>query len=521
MQNSIKIFDTTLRDGEQSPGFSMTVEQKIQMARQLEHLGVDIIEAGFPISSQGDFEAVREISKQIKRSSVAGLCRTIHKDIDKAWEALQYARKPRIHTFIATSDIHLKHKLGKTREQVIEMAVEAVKYAKSLCEDVEFSAEDAVRSDLEFLYVIFKNVIEAGATVINIPDTVGYSIPDEFGSIIQRIKDNVPNISEVDISVHCHNDLGLAVANSISAVLQGANQVECTINGIGERAGNASLEEIVMALRIRKDFLGYDTNIHTQDIYKTSQLLCHITGIDVQRNKAIVGKNAFAHEAGIHQHGVIKNAMTYEIMTPESVGILKSNLVLGKHSGRHALKQRYKELGFELSKEQLNKIYNSFTDIADRKKSVYDADLIAILQNNLLDIPEFYTLEDLHVLSGNNVTPTATIKLKKGDEIIEDSATGDGPVDAVYRAIDRITSMNGELISYSIKSVTRGKDALGEVFIQVEFNGVTYGSSAASTDVVEASAKAYLSALNIAHYTKMNSNPEFKKLRKNGIRIKT
>ncbi len=504
MQNSIKIFDTTLRDGEQAPGFSMTVEQKVQMARQLENLGVDVIEAGFPISSQGDFEAVKQIAETIKNCSIAGLCRTKREDIDRAWESLRPARNPRIHTFIATSDIHLKHKLGKTREQVLEMAVEAVKYARSLCEDVEFSAEDAVRSEVEFLYEIFEKVIEAGATVINIPDTVGYSLPDEFGALVEKVKDNVPNIDQVDISVHCHNDLGLAVANSIAALRKGAKQVECTINGIGERAGNASLEEIVMALRTRKDILGYDTNIHTQDIYRTSQLLCHLTGMEVQRNKAIVGANAFAHEAGIHQHGVIKNAMTYEIMTPESVGIPKSNLVLGKHSGRHALEKRYKELGFELSKDQLNKIYRIFTDVADRKRVVYDADLMALLQSNLSDVPEFYTLEDLHVLSGNNLTPTATVTLRKGDNIIKDSATGDGPVDAVYRAIERITSMSGELNSYSIKSVTRGKDALGEVFIQVDFEGVTYGSTAASTDVVEASAKAYLSALNIAYYAKIN-----------------
>ena len=496
MEDRVIVFDTTLRDGEQSPGCSMNVDQKMQMAKQLERLGVDVIEAGFPIASEGDFESVRRIAKEIKGCSIAGLARTTVKDIDRAWEALKYAKKPRIHTFVATSDIHMKHKLKKSREEVMEMAVNCVRHAKSLTPDVEFSAEDAVRSDLNFLCQVIEAVIDAGAVVVNIPDTVGYSIPDEFGKMIKSIRERVSNIKKTVVSVHCHNDLGLSVANSIAAVQNGARQVECTINGIGERAGNASLEEIVMAIRTRKDLLPLKINIHTSEIYRSSQLLSNITGMYVQRNKAIVGANAFAHEAGIHQDGMLKHAQTYEIMTPESVGYPQSLLVLGKHSGRHALEKRYAELGYKLSKEELNKAYELFTGLADKKKEVYDADLIAIIQDEITTISETYVFEGIQIFSGSRLTPTATVRIRKGKKIIEDSSIGDGPVDAACRAIDRITKVKAKLVDYSIKGVTKGKDAMGEVLVQVEYENTSYVGRAASTDVVEASAKAYLNAVN-------------------------
>ncbi|MBN1552881.1 2-isopropylmalate synthase [bacterium] len=496
MEDRVIIFDTTLRDGEQSPGCSMNVDQKIQMAKQLERLGVDVIEAGFPIASEGDFESVKRIARTMKKCSVAGLSRTTKKDIDCAWDALKYAKKPRIHTFVATSDIHMKHKLRKTRSEVLEMAVECVRYAKSLTKDVEFSAEDAVRSDLDFLCKVIEAVIDAGAVVVNIPDTVGYSIPEEFGSMILSIKKNVSNIDRAVISVHCHNDLGLGVANSIAAIQNGARQVECTVNGIGERAGNASLEEIVMTIHTRKDLIPLKTNVNTKELYRSSQLLSNLTGMYVQRNKAIVGANAFAHEAGIHQDGMLKHAQTYEIMTPQSVGFPQSMLVLGKHSGRHALAKRYAELGYKLSKEELNTVYNIFTRLADKKKDIYDADLIAIVQDEVSHIAETFIFEGIQVLSGSKLTPTATVRLRKGDKCIEESSIGDGPVDATCRAIDKITKVKARLTSYSIKGVTTGKDAMGEVIVQVEFNKTNFIGRAASTDVVEASAKAYLNAVN-------------------------
>lgn len=378
MEDRVHIFDTTLRDGEQSPGYSMNLEEKLQLAKQLEKMRVDVIEGGFPIASEGDFVAVREVAKQVKTSTVAGLCRTRKPDIDRAYEALKHAENPRIHTFIATSDIHLKYKLQMSRDEVIESAVEAVKHARSLVNEVEFSAEDSSRSEREFLFEVIEAVIKAGAKVINIPDTVGYAVPWEYGDLIKQIRENVPNIDEAILSVHCHNDLGVAVANSLAAVMNGAQQVECTINGIGERAGNASMEEIVMALKTRKNFFDIDTQIVTEEIYPTSQLLAQITGNGVQPNKAIVGANAFAHEAGIHQHGVLKNPMTYEIMTPQSVGLEHNKIVLGKHSGRYALKVRLEELGVELDKEKLNEVYKRFTDLADQKKKITDEDLLAI-----------------------------------------------------------------------------------------------------------------------------------------------
>ena len=498
MSQKIFVFDTTLRDGEQSPGCSMNFEEKIRMARQLERLQVDVIEAGFPIASDGDFESVREIAKQVKGCSVAALSRATIADIDRAWEALKPASKPRIHTFIATSDIHLKYKLRKTREQVLDDAVKAVRRAKSYCEEVEFSCEDGSRSDIGYLCQILEAVIAEGATVVNIPDTVGYSIPDEYGKIIRTLIERVPNISKTTVSVHCHDDLGLAVANSLAGIANGARQVECTINGIGERAGNASLEEIAMAIKTRHEKLGFETNVNPEEIYKTSRLLTTLTGMHVQRNKAVVGENAFAHEAGIHQDGVLKNPLTYEIMTPQSIGIKHSTLVLGKHSGRHALKQRYSELGYELSTEELDAAYKLFTKIADEKKEVFDDDLIAILEDEVSSMSSLYTLENLQVTSGLNVVPTAMVGLKRNDEILQDSATGDGPVDAAYRAIERITGISGQLLDYSIKSVSWGHDAIGEVFVKIAIDGYVFNGRSASTDVITGSVKAYLNAINHA-----------------------
>ncbi len=508
MKDKIYIFDTTLRDGEQSPGCSMNKEEKLKMARQLEALNVDVIEAGFPIASDGDFEAVREIAKTVKGCAIAGLSRATTADIDRAFEALQYAAKPRIHTFIATSDIHLKHKLKKTREQVLEQSVNAVTYAKKLTDDVEFSCEDASRSDIDYLCQIIEAVIKAGATVVNLPDTVGYSIPIEYGAMIRTIREKVKNIDKAILSVHCHNDLGLAVSNSVAAVLNGARQVECTVNGIGERAGNASLEEFVMALRTRPDVLPFQCDVKTEEIYKSSRLLSTLTGMMVQRNKAIVGSNAFSHEAGIHQDGIIKSRMTYEIMTPESVGIKHSTLVLGKHSGRHALKKRFEELGYSLTPEELNNVYAEFTRLADKKKEILDEDLMAILNNKFENDESSYILSSLQVMTGTGVKSTAVLELTDGRDTYVDSATGDGPVDAAYNAIERITKMNGQLADYTIKSVTWGGDAVGEVFVKVIFNDVVFTGHAASTDIVTGSVEAYLQALNRAMSAKSAKSSE-------------
>ncbi len=498
MNDRIIVFDTTLRDGEQSPGCSMNVEEKIRMARQLERLNVDVIEAGFPVASSGDFEAVRMIAGTIERSSVAGLSRAMAGDIDRTWEAIRSAKKPRIHTFIATSDIHLAHKLRKTRDQVLKDAVLAVEYARSLCVDVEFSCEDASRSDIGFLCEIAQAVIAAGATVLNLPDTVGYAIPAEYGAMFRTIRERVGNIREAVLSAHCHNDLGMAVANSLAAIENGARQVECTVNGIGERAGNAALEEIVLAIKVRAERLGVMTGVDAQEIYRSSRLLSSLTGMQVQRNKAIVGENAFSHEAGIHQDGMLKSAITYEIMTPQSVGIKHSTLVLGKHSGRHALRQRYAELGFELSDVELERAYAGFTAIADKKKEIFDEELIAILDEGVRGSEQDYHLVELHVSTGTSVRPTATVELQTGEERIVDSATGDGPVDAMYRAIERLTGIVGKLTEYSLKSVSIGHDTVGEVFVRVEFDGVQYNGRAVSTDVITGSARAYLEAMNRA-----------------------
>jgi 2-isopropylmalate synthase len=497
MSEKVFIFDTTLRDGEQSPGASMNIEEKMQMARQLARLNIDIIEAGFPIASEGDFLAVKEIAQEIKGPIIAGLARTTKQDIDRAWEALKPAERFRIHTFIATSDIHVKYKLRKTREEVLEDAVSAVKRARNYTNDVEFSPEDAGRSKIDFLCKVIEEVIKVGATTINIPDTVGYTIPWEFGELIGQIRSRVPNIDKAVLSVHCHNDLGLAVANSLSAIKNGARQVECTINGIGERAGNASLEEIVMALKTRKDlFNQVHTNIKTEEIYRASRLLTQLTGLVVQRNKAIVGENAFAHEAGIHQDGVLKEKQTYEIMTPESIGRSSNDLVLGKHSGRHAFRNRLEELGYKLTEEQLNEAFKRFKDLADKKKEIYDEDLQVIAGELSLSMPEAYTLEYLVIIGGTGIVPTATVKIRRGDQIVQQSGCGDGPVEAAYRAIDTITGIPGRLKEYSIRAVTKGKDAIGEALIVADFDGQLISGRGSSTDIVEASAKAYLNAVN-------------------------
>ncbi len=501
MAERILIFDTTLRDGEQSPGASLNIQEKLEIAKQLAKLGVDIIEAGFPISSPGDFEAVKLIAKEVKGPIIAGLARATREDIKRVWDAVKYSKSPRIHVFLATSKIHMKYKLKKAKEEILRLAVEGVKYAKKFTDDVEFSPEDASRTEPKFLHQVIEAVINAGATTVNIPDTVGYATPVEFGKLIRGIREEVPNIGQVVISVHCHNDLGLAVANSLTAILNGATQVECTINGIGERAGNASLEEIVMAMRTRKDTFNKVTGIKTKEIYKTSRLVSNLTGIPVQPNKAIVGANAFAHEAGIHQHGVLAKRITYEIMTPQSVGIAETRLVLGKHSGRHAFRKRLEELGYtELSNEDLNKAFVRFKNLADKKKEVFDEDLEAIIEDEVRMIPDTFILEDMEIRSGTKVTPEARIRIKTKGKVIEERATGDGPVDACYKAIDKITKIKCKLIDYALRGVTGGKEALGEVIVKVESRGETITGHGASTDIIEASAKAYINALNRTVY---------------------
>ena len=502
MPDKIRIFDTTLRDGEQSPGCSMNLEEKMKMARQLERLNVDIIEAGFPIASEGDFLAVQAISRQIRKPIMAALARAHRLDIERAWEAIKDAERPCIHTFIATSDIHMKHKLRMTREKVMKRVVESVKLARDLCEDVEFSAEDATRSDLDFLAEVFETAIQQGARVINIPDTVGYSVPSEFGPFVKKLLARIPSRDKAIFSCHCHDDLGLAVANSLAGVENGCRQVECTVNGIGERAGNASMEEIVMALKTRRGVLPYYTDIVSEEIHPASRLLSNLTGMLVQANKAIVGKNAFAHEAGIHQDGMLKNSLTYEIMTPQSVGIRGSILVMGKHSGRHALRKKYEELGYEISSAELERAYFFFTKLADQKKEIYDEDLVTIIQDGIKIIPDTFRLKFIQSTGGNQELSSAVVELEKGEESLVETAYGDGPVDACYKAFDQITGMKGQLLDYSITAVTRGKDALGEVFLHVRFNGKTYTGKAASVDIIDASARAYLNAVNKAIHEK-------------------
>lgn len=507
----IIIFDTTLRDGEQSPGAALNVDQKLTIARQLSRLGVDVIEAGFPYSSPGDFEAVQKIATAVGTEggpTICGLARASQKDIAAAAEALKPAAHFRIHTFLATSDIHLEYKLRKTRAEVLAIVPEMVAYAKTFTEDVEFSPEDAARSDPEFLYQVLEAAIAAGATTVNIPDTVGYTTPAEFGGLIRGIKQNVPNIDRAIISVHGHNDLGLAVANFLEAVKNGARQLECTINGIGERAGNAALEELVMALHVRRQyfnpFLGRPvdslaplTKIDTQQIYKTSRLVSSLTGMSVQPNKAIVGANAFAHESGIHQDGVLKNKLTYEIMDAQSIGLTENQIVLGKLSGRHAFQTRLRELGFELSDTELNNAFLKFKAFADKKKEITDWDLESIVKDEIQQPPELFRLELVQVSSGNQARPTATVTLRTPDgEELTDAAIGTGPVDAVYRAINRVVNVPNELIEFSVQSVTAGIDALGEVTIRLRHENRIFSGHAANTDIIVASADAYVNALN-------------------------
>ncbi|WAL62690.1 2-isopropylmalate synthase [Thermocoleostomius sinensis] len=507
----IIIFDTTLRDGEQSPGATLNVEEKLSIARQLARLGVDVIEAGFPFASPGDFEAVQKIAQQVgveHGPTICGLARATRQDIETAAKALAPAAKPRIHTFIATSDIHLEYKLKKTRQEVLDIAPEMVAYAKSFVEDVEFSPEDAGRSDPEFLYQVLERAIAAGATTINIPDTVGYTTPSEFGALIRGIKDNVPNIDQAIISVHGHNDLGLAVANFLEAVKNGARQLECTINGIGERAGNAALEELVMALHVRRQyfnpFLGRPpeseaplTNIDTRQLYKTSRLVSNLTGMLVQPNKAIVGANAFAHESGIHQDGVLKHKLTYEIMDAQSIGLNDNQIVLGKHSGRNAFRTRLKELGFELSDQELNRAFLRFKELADKKKEITDWDLEAIANDEVQQVPELFRLEHVQVSCGDHARATATVTLHTptGEELT-DAAIGTGPVDAVYKAINRVVDIPNQLIEFSVQSVTAGIDAIGEVTIRLKHDDRIFSGHGAHTDIIVASAQAYMNALN-------------------------
>ncbi|BCD62701.1 2-isopropylmalate synthase [Nitratiruptor sp. YY08-26] len=497
MKEQVKIFDTTLRDGEQSPGASMNTEEKIQIAKQLEKLGVDIIEAGFAAASPGDFEAIRKISEVVSKSTVCSLARALEKDIKAAGEAIAPAKFKRIHTFIATSPIHMKYKLRMEPEEVIKKAVEAVKYAKTFVDDVEFSCEDAGRSEMAFLKEIIAAVIEAGAKTINIPDTVGYRFPHEMGEMIKELKDFIGE--RAIISVHCHNDLGLAVANSLYSVLNGARQVECTINGLGERAGNAALEEIVMAIKTRKDiFDGIDTNINTKEIYPTSRLVAAITGIEPQPNKAIVGKNAFAHESGIHQDGVLKHQETYEIMRAEDIGLDRNAIVLGKHSGRHAFKKRIEDLGFTLSEEEINKAFERFKVLADKKKEITDDDIRMLITNEIASAPEVYKLKKLQISDCSEGVPSAAVTIEFDGKEITDAGIGDGTIDAIFKTIDRISGYKGTLNDYQVAAVSKGKDALAKVVVKVVFDEkkpavIGHGLS---IDTMIASAKAYVSALN-------------------------
>lgn len=499
MSRRIYIFDTTLRDGEQSPGCSMNLQEKLQVARQLERLKVDVIEAGFAVSSPGDFQSVKSIAESVKNSTVASLSRALPQDIDKSWEAVKNAVSPRIHVFLATSPIHMQYKLRMSPEEVLERAKKMVAYAKQYCSDIEFSAEDATRSQPEFLYRVFEAVIDAGATVINVPDTVGYTTPDEFYELIKNIRENVSNSDKAKIAVHCHNDLGLAVANTLAAARAGATQLECTINGIGERAGNAALEEIVMAIKTRPQQFDLDVQIDTTQILRTSKLISSITGSPVQRNKAIVGSNAFAHESGIHQHGVLAEKSTYEIMTPESIGLSKNNMVLGKHSGRHAFEDRLVELGYNLTKKELDETFIRFKALADKKKVVQDADLEVLLQHKSVEIPEMYKLDRFVINTGNTITATASVRLIKQSEeemLIEEVSTGDGPIDAAFKAVEKAVGANFTLEDYTIRSVTEGLDALGEAYVKIRSGARVYTGKGVSTDVFEASVLSYVNAIN-------------------------
>ncbi len=502
MSNRVIIFDTTLRDGEQSPGASMNTAEKLRLATQLEKMGVDVLEAGFPAASEGDLEAVSRIAGKLEKTEVAALARTSREDIDRAWQALGHAAKPRIHTFIATSDLHLEYKLKMTREQVIEAAVQAITYARTLTDNVEFSAEDGSRSDRDFLCRVFEAAIEAGATTVNLPDTVGYAVPEEFADLVSYVIAHTPNIHRAIVSVHCHNDLGLATANTIAAVKAGARQAEVTINGIGERAGNTSLEEVVMALHTRKNFLALSTGIRTEHIHPISRLVSMITGIMVQPNKAIVGANAFAHEAGIHQDGVLKNPMTYEIMRPETIGLSANRLVLGKHSGRHALRTHLKQMGYDFSDEELNLVFEKFKELADKKKQIMDEDLEVIVTEGLLRTADVFKLEYLHITAGTTVLPMASVKLEVNGRSVQGAGYGNGPIDAAFNTIAKLAGTQSELLRFSISALTGGTDAQGEVTVRLRENGLVALGKGADPDIITASAKAYVNGLNRMEYLK-------------------
>jgi 2-isopropylmalate synthase len=494
---TIRIFDTTLRDGEQSPGASMNLAEKMEIAQALVDLKVDIIEAGFPIASPGDFEAVREIAGNIRGATICGLARCNDADIDRAWEALKHAPSPRIHVFLATSAIHREFKLKMDKDEIIRRAIAGVERAVRYCDDVEFSPEDAARTELDFLCQVVEAAIKAGATTVNIPDTVGYATPAHFGNVIKNLRERVPNIDRAVISVHCHNDLGLAVANSLAGIENGGGQIECTINGIGERAGNCSLEEVVMALRTRQDYFKADTRIETRRLVPTSRLVSNITGLQVQRNKAVVGRNAFAHEAGIHQDGMLKEPRTYEIMRPEDVGFAKTDLILGKHSGRAALADRAKALGYHLTAEQLQTVFEQFKSLADKKKDIYDGDIAALCEQQYLDGASQWSIASYVIHCGSGEKPTVSLTLKKGDrEVAERMTCGDGPVDAIFLALEKITGITVVCRDFRVQAVTVGKDAQAEVNVEVEHNGQIYRGRGVSTDSVEASGKAFLNAIN-------------------------
>ena len=504
MEDKVIIFDTTLRDGEQSPGASMNIAEKLRLATQLERLGVDVMEAGFPASSPGDFESVQSIARKIRNVQVAALARTSKEDIVRAWEAVREAANPRIHTFIATSDIHLKHKLNMDREQVIREAVEAVRYAKGFTDNVEFSTEDGTRSDRDYLCRIFEAVIEAGATTVNLPDTVGYAVPEEYAQLITYVREHTPNIHKAVMSVHCHNDLGLATANTLAGIGAGARQAEVTMNGIGERAGNTSLEEIVMALYTRRDLIKLTTSITANLIHPTSRLTSLITGIVVQPNKAVVGANAFAHEAGIHQDGVLKNPMTYEIMAPETVGLSSNRLVLGKHSGRHAFRTKLAQMGYELSDEGLNHLFQKFKELADKRKEIHEEDIEALVAEEILRVPDVYELAYLNVVSGTVAVPTATVKLKVRGKETQNAGFGVGPIDAAFNTIAKMTGSNSKLMRFSVNAITGGMDAQGEVTVRLQDNGLVALGKGADPDIITASAKAYVNGLNRLEYMKKN-----------------
>ena len=505
MSDRVYIFDTTLRDGEQSPGATMNLDEKMQIALLLEEMQVDIIEAGFPIASNGDFEAVSEISKNIKNSTIAGLSRAKITDIDRAWEAVKHAKSPRIHTFIATSPIHMKYKLMKTEEEVLDSIKHTVSHARNLCDNIEWSCEDGGRSNLEFLYKCIELAIDSGATTINIPDTVGFTLPSEFGSIFKAVRNNVPNIDKAILSTHTHNDLGLAVANSVAAIQEGARQVECTINGLGERAGNAALEEVVMTLKVKKDLMPFHTNVKSEYITKASRLVSSITGFTVQPNKAIVGANAFAHEAGIHQDGMLKNAETYEIMTPESVGLNKSSLVLGKHSGKHAFSEKLKELGYDFGDNALMEVFGRFKDLADKKKEIFEEDLIALAGERTLTYDEHIKFVSLEVNAGSLSKHQAKLTLIMDDKKQSNSSDGNGPVDATFNAIKHITQTDFRLKLYQVHAITAGTDAQGEVTVRLEDDDLSSQAKGSDPDIIVASAKAYISALNRLLFKKTKS----------------